>query len=559
MLTKRFFIVWGLILATLLPATAFAQEGLDGIAENIGSSTTTLPGMIAGIAYLSGILFAVLAIFKTIDHVSNPTQTPLRIPVVRYLVGGGLFALPTIITAARNTISGGGVANFDPDTGFIATVSGVAGLTAYIGLGNFNSILNSVVFTSERLPALVAVVAYLLGLIMAISALYKTRDHVDDPDRSPLKDAVIRYITAGALFALPNIYDAVYNTITDGGVGIGTAIFEGYLLDGFIQSTELGGLFAGIGSVACDPLAAAFPLFFSSGGVGETICIAMYSVSGLPYFLTLISYMLGLVIGLWAILKIRDHVINPSQTALSEGVSRLIVSGLFFGLPVVSMALAYSVTPIASGASTLIAGSNTGFENGGLPLLCGTLATAPYSLDQAMACFMAEMLGPIHVFLNFFGYIAGLIFIMIGISRLMKSSQDGARGPGGLGTVGTFTTGAVLISAPTLIHSMSTSLFGTTITATKAKLTYTTGMSITEKAAAYNVINSVLQFMIIIGLISFVRGIFIMRDVTEGNQQASAMSGITHIVGGALAVNLGPVLNAIQTTLGINAFGVTFS
>ncbi len=84
-------------------------------------------------------------------------------------------------------------------------------------------------------------------------------------------------------------------------------------------------------------------------------------------------------------------------------------------------------------------------------------------------------------------------------------------------------------------------------------------MSAAETDAAYNVIAAVLKFMIIIGLISFVRGIFIMRDVAEGSQQASVMAGMTHIIGGALAVNLGPLMNAIQSTLGITAFGVTFS
>ena len=36
------------------------------------------------------------------------------------------------------------------------------------------------------------------------------------------------------------------------------------------------------------------------------------------------------------------------------------------------------------------------------------------------------------------------------------------------------------------------------------------------------------------------------------------MSAITHLVGGALAVNLGPLLNAVQTTLGITDYGITF-
>jgi len=72
------------------------------------------------------------------------------------------------------------------------------------------------------------------------------------------------------------------------------------------------------------------------------------------------------------------------------------------------------------------------------------------------------------------------------------------------------------------------------------------------------VISSVLQFMIVLGVVSFARGIFIVRGVAEGNGQASLMAGVTHLIGGALAVNLGPMMNAVQSTLNLTAYGVSF-
>ena len=50
-----------------------------------------------------------------------------------------------------------------------------------------------------------------------------------------------------------------------------------------------------------------------------------------------------------------------------------------------------------------------------------------------------------------------------------------------------------------------------------------------------------------------------MRGVAEGSQQASVMSGVTHLIAGALAVNLGPLLNAVQVTLGITGYGIAFT
>ena len=179
-------------------------------------------------------------------------------------------------------------------------------------------------------------------------------------------------------------------------------------------------------------------------------------------------------------------------------------------------------------------------------------------LDGMLVCMMGDMMGPLHVVLNFFAFCAGMVLLMIGVSRLLKSAQDGARGPGGIGTIMTFVTGAALISYNELMRAFSTTLMGNPITATYAEMQYAEGMSEAEIAAAHSTITAILQFVIIVGLISFVRGIFIIRSVAEGNQQASIMAAITHLVGGALAVNLGPLLNAVQTTLGIGGYGIAF-
>jgi len=163
------------------------------------------------------------------------------------------------------------------------------------------------------------------------------------------------------------------------------------------------------------------------------------------------------------------------------------------------------------------------------------------------------------VALNFFAFCAGMVFTMIGISRLIKSAQDGHRGPGGLGTVMTFLTGGALMSYNQLMIAVNTSFFSVATTQTFATLQYTDGMSATELASAHAVISAILRFVLIIGLFSFVRGIFIIRGAAEGNQQASIMAGLTHIIAGTLAVNVGSLLNVVQTTLGIGDYGIVFS
>ena len=91
----------------LTASPASAQSGgknFSDIAGNVATSIQDLPGLISGVAYLLGVLMAVLGIMKVKDHVENPTNTPLKDGAVRLASGGALFALPIVTEAMSNTI-----------------------------------------------------------------------------------------------------------------------------------------------------------------------------------------------------------------------------------------------------------------------------------------------------------------------------------------------------------------------------------------------------------------------------------------------------------------------
>lgn len=531
------------ILAFGISSVALAQNGVDDIAENITNSAEGLPGLVTAVLYVLGLWLGYQAVLKTIEHVNNPNQTPLRVPLMRYLAGGALFAMPIVYETMTETIDNGLFTGVDPST-LLNSMSALFGGIFGGGIlgNNINGIMTNIAAEVELLPGLVTAVAYLLGLVMGAIGVLKIKDHVEDPTRTSMKEGVINLLVGGGMFALPAVFESMYVTIGGTGAGVWEIIAGGISGMSFWWSSESQ-------SFAC-----AGALFGIGSGVGDLICNTWLSSSAFPAFLSAISYMLGLVFGVWALVKIKNHVLNPMQTSLWEGVSRLLAGGAFFALPTVVSALQMTFAPItAVPLHTTRILSNTTFRDDAT-LVCGGTG----GLDDALACFMDDILGPSHLVLNFFAFCAGMVFIMVGISRLVKTAQEGARGPGGRGTVATFTIGGILLSATTIMRAFSATFFGSNITNTYANLAYTTGMTAAETEAVYHVIGAVLKFMIIIGMISFVRGLFIMRDVAEGNQQASLMSGMTHILGGALAVNLGPLLNAVQQTLGVTAFGVTF-
>lgn len=277
--------------------------------------------------------------------------------------------------------------------------------------------------------------------------------------------------------------------------------------------------------------------------IGAVICNVIQSSQDTPGLLTGLSYLFGLVIGIWAIAKFYAHVNNPNQTPVWEALQRVLVAGCLFALPIVLEAT-YE-TFVAENPEDLVVGGWEGTPTGG-------------GLDAMVVALMSDSWKATGILIVSFCYLAGIVFAIVGIMRLMKSAQEGPRGPGGFGTIMTFLIAGTLFSVEHLWAVWSTSLFGTADVAVAAELNFDAGLEDIEREHILSVISAVLAFVMILGWISFVRGLFIVRDVAEGNSQASLMAGMTHLFGGALAINLGPVLNAVQTTFGLADIGVNF-
>ena len=82
---------------------------------------------------------------------------------------------------------------------------------------------------------------------------------------------------------------------------------------------------------------------FAGGGAGKDFSTIAKnittSIQSLPGLLTGVSYMMGILLGVLGILKIKDHVENPGQTPLQHGAIRLAAGGGLFALPIVYEAM----------------------------------------------------------------------------------------------------------------------------------------------------------------------------------------------------------------------------
>lgn len=107
----------------------------------------------------------------------------------------------------------------------------------------------------------------------------------------------------------------------------------------FIKKTSLhvgAALFIGTVGGVQDALAQTTPAVGGTGNNFSSIASNITtSIQDLPGLLTGVSYMMGILLGVLGILKIKDHVENPSNAKLQDGAIRLAAGGGLFALPIV--------------------------------------------------------------------------------------------------------------------------------------------------------------------------------------------------------------------------------
>lgn len=92
---------------------------------------------------------------------------------------------------------------------------------------NFSTIATNIASSIASLPGLISALAYLFGTLLAVLGVMKIKDHVENPTQTPLKDGAIRLLAGGALFAIPLILDAMFNTIGSSGAAVSAATLKG--------------------------------------------------------------------------------------------------------------------------------------------------------------------------------------------------------------------------------------------------------------------------------------------------------------------------------------------
>lgn len=98
----------------------------------------------------------------------------------------------------------------------VASAAFVAGLysqDAHAGGNTFDQVWQSITDGVGGLPSLISVGAYIFGILFAVLGVLKIKEHVENPQQTPLKDGAIKLAAGGALFSLPFLTDIMSNLI----------------------------------------------------------------------------------------------------------------------------------------------------------------------------------------------------------------------------------------------------------------------------------------------------------------------------------------------------------
>ena len=285
-----------------------------------------------------------------------------------------------------------------------------------------------------------------------------------------------------------------------------------------------------------------------ANGVGSLINNVTNTLNGGGFYSLLsgAAYLMGLLFALTGVFKFKEHVDGQgsrNEIPLGAAIKRFVAGGMLLSLPFMSSAMQGSL-----GVTGTVISAGAMHGGGGLT-----------GMDAMIVAFMSDIAQPAVDLLRIVAFLGAIIFLIIGIIRLTKTEQEGARGPAGLGTIMTFLTSGALFSFGNMAGAFSNSIFGSSQTATFVNIGANV-LPAADVAQVAPVIEAVMTFVYIVGLIAFLRGWFVLKSFADGNSQVSLAQAITFLIGGSLAINLGAVIDAVQNTVGlVGANSITFN
>ncbi|MEJ0061727.1 MAG: hypothetical protein WDO70_00615 [Alphaproteobacteria bacterium] len=273
----------------------------------------------------------------------------------------------------------------------------------------------------------------------------------------------------------------------------------------------------------------------------------------LANFISWLAYITGTFFCAKFLFMLRDHTENPKQNPLFKAILYGFAGGLFMALPSFAGAMVktlYGATSNVGGAATCTAATVAAL-------------TPVVGLDKMAINFAKNISGPAFALGNAVCYILGAVFMYRGVNKMAKYNTDRSASMNAI--IANVAFGALLLWMVRAKDVVMGSLFSSGV-AVGSKLVYAdqtlanrrglidwTGLGInTADTVSFDLaFVAVLTFMQVVGFIGFIRGWLLAKSHVEGVGNATMGGALTHIIGGALCMNIIMFLEAMEWTFGV--------
>ena len=164
---------------------------------------------------------------------------------------------------------------------------------------------------------------------------------------------------------------------------------------------------------------------------------------------------------------------------------------------------------------------------------------------------LSEQLPYLFKLVSGFSYLAGAFFMIGGLHKLKEYGQSQGMGGGSKGEMKTCLSyliiGSMLIYLPSIKNVLLDSVFGSNTISPYVGYADDSGSAV--NVMGQDIVN-IVEFL---GFIAFIRSFFLFHRVGLGQaQQGTFNKGVTHLLGGVIAMNVMGFIHIVDVTLGIS-------
>jgi intracellular multiplication protein IcmD len=97
---------WGMLLLSIQPQLTFGAATVAQFAGTVRTTFALVKDLMVVVAFVCGMVFAIIGMLKFKAHKDNPVQIPLSTPIVLIAVSAGLIFLPTVFELVGSAFFG---------------------------------------------------------------------------------------------------------------------------------------------------------------------------------------------------------------------------------------------------------------------------------------------------------------------------------------------------------------------------------------------------------------------------------------------------------------------